>query len=195
MTHASYNRCPPRRYGAAHHTIFHLDKKFFVREHEIKKGKLMEQLALFYTITTTTCRARNRTVSITGRWSLWRRYTTMACAEVPLASAAHAALSFCGWPTTLARPGSASALAARMKFPERLCERVICALESHQFVTAGQCLSVLFDQLRFVIPDIQMAKSARAENNQHILCFCRKMRRSRSIGPFGRPLRAQGRLV
>src|SRR5438552_4118695 len=82
MTHASYNRCPQRRYRAAHHTLFHSDKKFFVREHEIKKGKLMEQLALFYTITTTTCRARNRTVSITGRWSLWRRYTPMACADV-----------------------------------------------------------------------------------------------------------------
>ena len=67
------------------------------------------------------------------------------------------------------------------EFPWAFGQLSLLALECNQFSTR-QVLSISFDQFRFVVEGVYLAARSRAEDDNDILCPCRKVRLSRSIG-------------
>ena len=86
-------------------------------------------------------------------------------------------------------------LPARLEFPVRLHEVAVLALKGDELVPPGHRLAVALDQLRLVIPRVQMAQRAGAKDHQHILRLGREMRRARRVGMLRRPVRTNGRFV
>ena len=82
-------------------------------------------------------------------------------------------------------------LTARTELPQRSREISVLALEGDQLVIAWQRLVVAFDQLRFVIPSINVTERARTKNHEHILRLRREVRCARSVRILWRPRRAQ----
>ncbi len=90
--------------------------------------------------------------------------------------------------------GHLPALPARTKFPQRLGQIAVLALECDQFVRPRHRLAVVLDQVRLVLERVYVAQRPAHEHHQHILRFGGEMRRAGGIRIRRVDLRTQWRL-
>src|SRR5437870_102609 len=81
-----------------------------------------------------------------------------------------------------------AALTPRAKWPMRLCEVAVFALKGDQLVLTRQGLAVALEQLRLIIPCLEVGAGAGAEDDKNVPGLWREGRRSRRLRSLGRPL-------
>src|SRR5688572_76906 len=82
-----------------------------------------------------------------------------------------------------------AALTARAELPMRLRQVAILSLKSHKAGAAWHRLIVQPNELRLVVPSVDVTECARTKNHQYLFRLRGKVRRPSRLRAIGRPFR------